>query len=153
MAAAVEREVFNSYIFSFVFDKACINPKEIQSWYNFVGRQEEGPVDLGSHIITSSRACHQPCRSIETLSATRNSGDEGMAPKYEKTTDSWKIIQNLLLLSSAVSCARSLSLCYPLHCWLCWRALPAAICNRYAVQTTNPSGLGTSRNGWKTLRP
>jgi len=42
-------------------------------------------------------------------------------------------------------------LCYPLHCWWCWRALPAAITllwNRYTVQTTIPSGLGTSENGW-----
>jgi hypothetical protein len=31
-----------------------------------------------------------------------------------------------------------LSLRYPLHCWWCWRVLPAAICNRYAAQTTTP---------------
>jgi hypothetical protein len=42
----------------------------------------------------------------------------------------------------------SLSLCYPLHCWWCWRVLPAEICTRYDVQTTTPSGLGTSGNGW-----
>jgi hypothetical protein len=34
-----------------------------------------------------------------------------------------------------------LFLCYPSHCWWCWRALPAAICNRCALHTTTPSGL------------
>jgi len=45
----------------------------------------------------------------------------------------------------------SLNLCFSLHYWWCWRALPAEIntfWNRYAVQTTTPSWFGTSENGW-----
>jgi hypothetical protein len=36
-------------------------------------------------------------------------------------------------------------LLYRLHCWWCWQALPAVICNRYAVQMNTPIRIGDER--------
>jgi hypothetical protein len=40
-------------------NEVCINPKGISPWVTFSAGRMRGPADLGSLIITSSRACFQ----------------------------------------------------------------------------------------------
>ena len=95
--AAVESEASESSFFSLSLarrprgfrielerNEVCINPSLTLD--NFVGRQGGGPVDLGSLMITSSRACFQmptlpliPYRPIEILLVTVNPGGEARA--------------------------------------------------------------------------